>query len=466
MKNVGSLEIDTEKDTIETMDGFFSSGETARQLGVTQAKIRALCEAGAIEATKTPGGQWRVAADEVEKLQNDGLPPLPHQLPEARENSPSSNTRPRGKLLAEPSAGLIASRENVEELRHQLEAMGLRQRLRESEDWFVERDVRAAQEQAGREREENERRAKQEAERTRVKWSKNWECYALRALPRGFDSETKLQIHREMRSLLENLDPIPADAVVKKLVDGLVAQAVKPWRRREEKKKAIERAVDSLPWDLRYSSEWQETLARAIKAATIAVNESAGDQCAREAAALAAMRPIVDEYEHLKKCMAVASDLVQRLSGSTAEERQGAAKTVISKLVQMPIGTGANTMKTAGEKLLLPLQDKIAKREQAEREQRSREQEEREQTRKSSAAQLRADLSLGRVHDFLREREHQGQIEFSGFSEMWNIGEAVRKRIRPFLIQELIQRPDLSQEKLHRRIDVLVNQYLGEFLDD
>jgi excisionase family DNA binding protein len=53
---------------------FYSSGQAARELGTTQTRIRALCESRAIEATSTPGGQWRVAREEVERLQAEGLP--------------------------------------------------------------------------------------------------------------------------------------------------------------------------------------------------------------------------------------------------------------------------------------------------------------------------------------------------------------------------------------------------------
>lgn len=60
---------------------FYSTGQVAQQLGVTLPTVRALCENGVIEAERTPGGQWRVRASEIERLKRDGLPPVPRPLP-------------------------------------------------------------------------------------------------------------------------------------------------------------------------------------------------------------------------------------------------------------------------------------------------------------------------------------------------------------------------------------------------
>jgi excisionase family DNA binding protein len=85
---------------------FYSTGQVARQLGTTLAAVRTLCENRVIAAETTPGGHWRVPASEVERLQRDGLPPIPRPLP--TENAPpaSNGTTSRHgqpELLAGPS---------------------------------------------------------------------------------------------------------------------------------------------------------------------------------------------------------------------------------------------------------------------------------------------------------------------------------------------------------------------------
>src|SRR5580658_6717552 len=62
-------------------DLFFSTGQAARQLGITLATVRVLCENRLIATETTPGGHLRVYASEVERLKRDGLPPIPRPLP-------------------------------------------------------------------------------------------------------------------------------------------------------------------------------------------------------------------------------------------------------------------------------------------------------------------------------------------------------------------------------------------------
>lgn len=40
---------------------YYSTGQAARELGVTQAHVRTLYDGGLIGAETTPGGQWRIA---------------------------------------------------------------------------------------------------------------------------------------------------------------------------------------------------------------------------------------------------------------------------------------------------------------------------------------------------------------------------------------------------------------------
>jgi hypothetical protein len=51
---------------------YFSTGDAARELGVIQDQIVALCKADAIEAELTPGGHWRIGEAVLNKLKERG----------------------------------------------------------------------------------------------------------------------------------------------------------------------------------------------------------------------------------------------------------------------------------------------------------------------------------------------------------------------------------------------------------
>src|ERR1700689_4254091 len=97
-------------------DVYYSTGQAARELGVTQARVRALCGSEVIDATCTAGGQFRISRDEIERLKRDGLPSIPRPLPEpdrARVAPAVRHNRGEVALLAEPSEAAIDSAEEV-----------------------------------------------------------------------------------------------------------------------------------------------------------------------------------------------------------------------------------------------------------------------------------------------------------------------------------------------------------------
>ena len=95
---------------------FYSTGQVARQLGTTLATIRILCENRVIAAETTPGGHWRVPSSEVERLQRDGLPPIPRPLPTESAPPASNGTADRHghpEFLAEPSDAVVSAADLV-----------------------------------------------------------------------------------------------------------------------------------------------------------------------------------------------------------------------------------------------------------------------------------------------------------------------------------------------------------------
>src|ERR1035437_9036639 len=123
---------------------FYSTGQVARQLGTTLAAIRILCENRVLAAETTPGGHWRVPASEVERLQRDGLPPIPRPLPTESAPPAGNGTADRHghpELLAAPTAEVVSAADLVAITRSLLEKRKIDRELEENEDWFRDRSA-------------------------------------------------------------------------------------------------------------------------------------------------------------------------------------------------------------------------------------------------------------------------------------------------------------------------------------
>ncbi len=60
----------------------------------------------------------------------------------------------------------------------------------------------------------------------------------------------------------------------------------------------------------------------------------------------------------------------------------------------------------------------------------------------------------------------QSEIEFEGVLDSWLLGKKLKKKIEPILVEELVRKPDLSDEQIHKRIEQLVDEYLPDELDE
>src|SRR5215471_5110480 len=94
---------------------YYSTGHAARELGVTQARVRDLCRNGAIPAETTDGGQFRIAREVLERLKRDGVPAMPKPMPNGGQLTviPPPSRRGHPALLAAPSDDVIESAEEV-----------------------------------------------------------------------------------------------------------------------------------------------------------------------------------------------------------------------------------------------------------------------------------------------------------------------------------------------------------------
>jgi excisionase family DNA binding protein len=52
----------------ESQDRPLTPSQVANQLGVDRRTVNNWCRAGKLQAFRTPGGHWRIAATEVEKM--------------------------------------------------------------------------------------------------------------------------------------------------------------------------------------------------------------------------------------------------------------------------------------------------------------------------------------------------------------------------------------------------------------
>jgi excisionase family DNA binding protein len=191
-------------------DRYYSTGQAATELGVSQAQIRALCESGAIETEVTTGGQWRISKSVLDRLKAEGLPAIPRPLPGAgRRSSSSAGSNGHPALYAEPSEKVVDAAEEVVVLANEVKALGLRKQKEEALDWFRDREAEERADQRQREMEERSLLAEERVRRAREEWLQSWESWGLGRLPYDASPELRLKAHEAIRNRLAKLDPIP-----------------------------------------------------------------------------------------------------------------------------------------------------------------------------------------------------------------------------------------------------------------
>jgi excisionase family DNA binding protein len=355
---------------------FFRTSDVARELGVSQAQIRALAESGAIASESTPGGQYRISTNEVERLKRDGLPRLPRPLPD--ENAPPArNGRPRpsrAELLAEPSEEAVTAADEVVIVERQLAKRKVERQLEEEEEWFRERDEQKAQREAEQREAERRRQAEAVAEGQREVWENVWLAYAMRIVPYDARNEVEEEIHKLVLAALEVVRLTEPASVVQRVVDAVVARVVKPWKRRKEINEAIDDARRSLPWEMKAivtATTWEiqarQTAARALANLGAEASYDEMRTVAREA-----VKPVIAAYEACKAAQANAElrqNVIRnvRLPAELDEDaREAAIQAVTEVLAQLPQGTPRHKLEQARENALRPFYDAVAKRREAE----------------------------------------------------------------------------------------------------
>jgi excisionase family DNA binding protein len=349
-------------------DLFYSSGQAAQQLGVSQQHVRALCESRVVASEMTAGGQWRIPAAELQRLKRDGLPPLPRPLPDEIPDRKAGRSKPN--LLGAPSAAVIESFEGVARKKALKEERELDLELLEIEDRFKDHEASAAHEEAERQREKRRQQLQADAQRRREIRDNQWQEYALNSVPSGAFGEVELDVHREVQAALDGLRLEESDSVVRRVVNAAVTKALAPWNRRMQIQKAVEEGRDTLPYDIKgwwSPSEWDIRARRAATDAICGLSEDASYDEMR-VTAIAAVRKIIAEYED-QKVAAEDRAMRQRLireaivpSELTDRGAEMAVQAITEAINGLPQGTPRRKLEEARAGALRPFQEAIEKR--------------------------------------------------------------------------------------------------------
>jgi excisionase family DNA binding protein len=427
---------------------YYSTGQVARQLGITAATVRALCENHVIAAETTPGGQWRMLASEVERLKRDGLPPIPRTLPRGRhevDEEPFGHFGYR-EFVPEHSEDVVAAADQVAIARSTLERRRIEREAEENEDWFRERERReAAAKAADRERD----RAKQ-AEQQRREWVQEWIKYALGLLPYGARQEMEIEVHSMVLKALSETQPSQPEAITKSLMEAAVHKALAPWTRKQDINRALEVCANSLPLDIRYRSEYAALKQHAWDAAVAALGKARADASygELETAAKQATQPTIREYEHQRACQGILDCLL--IAGATTAEQDAARESVRRQLAILSVDASAKQRDLVTAAALAPYKAKVG-----ERREKARLEAEKETRRR--AAEFRTDLELSHISQYL-EKEYEFD---DGLFGRCREADRLRPLVRKTLVAELLENPDMSGEEIRESIEEEVDDHLG-----
>ena len=78
-------------------------------------------------------------------------------------------------------------------------------------------------------------------------------------------------------------------------------------------------------------------------------------------------------------------------------------------------------------------------------------------------AESRVSALLSTVDGYLGQLEASGELEFEGADDRANVTRKLKDRIRQTMLNQVLDRPDLSDTQLRRRIERLVDRYLDDF---
>ncbi len=425
----------------------YTTGRAARELRVSQNRLRALCQAGMIAARATRGGHWRIPKSEVERLRRAGVPEPPPATPTESQaestSGPAANPHRHPALLAEPSKDAIGAADKTVILENQVKSLHLAREKEQTLDWFRERQRNAAAAQ----REARRRSAEIEALRERKEWLDRWLDFALRSVLSDAPREIELDVQQSVEEALGTLDPEQPQHVVQRLVLAAVDKALRPWRRSKEIEQAVQEARQQIPWRARSvvtaePSPWEHRAMQAAREA-IAKLRAASVPEMRAAAAQAGLG-VAREWEHQQACQRLVDSVFIFLPGGTVADHRAAQQAVKDGLDRLPVGASEDELQASKDAVLVPFRAVIAERQAAAR----------------AAAQ--AEQALWHVSAYIEKlaaADGGRMLGLGDFSARYDRAQDLKQRVRPVLTEKL-KLGLLNEAEARKLIEQLVESEL------
>jgi excisionase family DNA binding protein len=348
------------------MDRYLTTGQVAQQLKTSTQTVRNYCDQGVINATRSAGGHYRIAPQELERLKRlESLPPVARATLTGNSAKRSPANRNPNELIAEPSFDAIDAAEEAYRSErdlatdtHQLDRLRVRREAVELTDWFANREqarIDKMLEEDRRQAEADEkqirqRRAQAEADSRRA-FEKRWLSYAVDQRPMFGPQDYPLIIHEEVTETLAQLNTDEDSFTVKQLVDSAIGRAMAP-------SNAIDRAVDSLPVSMRLGSDWKAK-ARLLAADAVAGIHEHASAAEMDAAAEEAIQPLIRTYRHNER---VESEVRHIFVPGTLDDLEEARDALRETLSRLPPDAGHRQFEEAKNKALSPILGRVRAR--------------------------------------------------------------------------------------------------------
>ncbi|HVS87095.1 MAG TPA: hypothetical protein VHF01_02610 [Candidatus Acidoferrum sp.] len=434
---------------------WYTLGEAEKATAIPGTRLDHACRVGRLPYRRSETGARLLSHDVVEKLRKDGLKSFPCPY----DPIASSIKHEASSSGATSGAGLTPQRERVEQKRGELEEMRVNRDVRqlkdrEQQEKAERRAAAAAERQAqAEERAQAQRQSRQlrleeacqseareqaareaEARHRRQQWEICWLDHALKLLPSDVPQGLELDVHQAVAELLPKLDVQQPERLTQRLIQAAIDKALQPWHRRKEIEKIIEQARNQLPVRVRsWSNTPNEWNSRAMCAAAdaIAQLDDEAPLAKIRAAAVEAGNKVRAEYEAWKAgedhCQACEQMVQWLFDGDDAREA------VRQALEELPVGATRAKMENARDAALAPF-------------------------RAAAKAAADTDRYLQHVSDYIEElgNEETGEWDLGDLFERYRLAEKLRAKLRPRLIQKLLEET-LDVDEAH--------EFIGEWLD-
>jgi hypothetical protein len=422
-------------------------GQVAKLLGVSGHHIRKLCEAGLVQAEVSDGGQWRLPVGEVQRLQAQGVPPVPSvDTPQdATHKPPLRKTLDDEEPVGTGSPEVLAERASVEIAAARLQRRKIELETEEVEDAFRAREATSVAE-AQRVRAEQNR---QLMEAARIEWRNRWLKYAQDKIPYGASPSVRLQVHDAIEAVLNNkLSVNVSSDVITRVVDATVAIALEPYHRARQREGIIDKIIPRLPadfyWHLRSVDTGLDDIKQIAREAIEALSPTA-TEAQMKSAASRALQPLAAAFQHDEAKRRLLADMSSwrwlARERATDDERSAATEAVKQALDKCaPTATVAELEKVKPQ-VLATFDQKIEQRVQAKR--------------RREQAEDETDRALRHVTAHLN-----AEYEFDSPQERWEDEDKLRSALRPILFAQFVEGKFSVAHDAHRFIEKYIDQHI------